>query len=149
MAVLTLKDFRAFLAARRKDGISSRSLARTLSALRSFFRWLEQNEITKNRAVLQVARPKIPHALPKPLTIEKASDLVSPSAHADKPDWIAARDTAVLLLLYGAGLRISARRWQREGVLRCTLRNWMLRGLYELGVSPLRLARSYRPHSSP
>ncbi|MEZ6016535.1 MAG: glycosyltransferase [Planctomycetota bacterium] len=52
-------------------------------------------------------------------------------------------------LVEGARLRVSARRWQREGILRCTLRNWMLRGLYELGVSPLRLARSYRPHSSP
>ena len=107
MSRLTVKDFRAFLTARRKAGIAGRSLARTLSALRSFFRWLEQNEIAKNRAVLQVARPKVPHSLPKPLTVDKAADLVSPASHADKEDWIAARDTAVLLLLYGAGLRIS------------------------------------------
>lgn len=107
MPRLTVKDFRAFMTARRKEGIAGRSLARTLSALRSFFRWLEQNEIAKNRAVLQVARPKVPHSLPKPLTVGKAADLVAPASHADKEEWIAARDTAVLLLLYGAGLRIS------------------------------------------
>lgn len=107
MSVLTVKDFRAFMSARRKAGIAGRSLARTLSALRSFFRWLEQNEIAKNRAILQVMRPKVPHSLPKPLTVDKASDLVAPASHGDKDAWIAARDTAVLLLLYGAGLRIS------------------------------------------
>lgn len=107
MAVLTVKDFRAFLTVRRKAGTAGRSLARALSALRTFFRWLEQNEIAKNRAILQVVRPKVPHSLPKPLTVEKAADLVAPVTHSDKDAWIAARDTAVLLLLYGAGLRIS------------------------------------------
>ncbi|MCB2079690.1 MAG: tyrosine recombinase, partial [Novosphingobium sp.] len=107
MSVLTVKDFRAFLSARRKAGIAGRSLARTLSALRSFFRWLEQEEITKNRSILQVARPKVPHSLPKPLTVDKAGELVERATHDDKSDWIAARDVAVLLLLYGAGLRIS------------------------------------------
>ena len=107
MSSLTVKDYRAFLSARRKAGISSRSLARTLSALRAFFRWLEQRGLVKNRTILQVARPKIPHSIPKPLTTTKAADLVAPTSHNDKEDWIAARDTAVLLLLYGAGLRIS------------------------------------------
>jgi integrase/recombinase XerC len=107
ISILTVKDFRAFLSSRRKVGTASRSLARTLSALRSFFRWLEQNDIAKNRSVLQVTRPKVPHSLPKPLTVEKAAELVAPGAHDDKDHWIAARDTAVLLLLYGAGLRIS------------------------------------------
>ncbi len=104
---LTVKDFRAFLTARRKAGVSSRSLARSLSALRTFFRWLEQSGIAKNRAVLQIARPKVPHAVPKPLTVDKAGDVVALTTHDDKPDWVAVRDVAVLLLLYGAGLRIS------------------------------------------
>ena len=107
LPTLTVRDFRAFLAARRKQGITGRSLARTLSALRSFFRWLETSDIAKNRAALQVASPKIPHSLPKPITVEKARDLVTPEAHEAKDDWIALRDIAVLLLLYGAGLRIS------------------------------------------
>lgn len=100
------RTIRSFLAARRRQGASSRSLARTLSALRSFFRWLEAEEILRNRAILQVALPKVPRSLPKPLTVGKAKELVGARSDADL-DWVAARDTAVLLLLYGAGLRIS------------------------------------------
>jgi integrase/recombinase XerC len=100
------KTFRAFLAHRRKSDVVSRSLARSLSALRTFFRWLEREGKLHNRAVLQVALPKIPHSVPKPLTVEGAASVIGPeSQHAT--EWIAARDVAVLLLLYGAGLRIS------------------------------------------
>jgi integrase/recombinase XerC len=103
---LDAKAFRAFLAHRRKSDVVSRSLARSLSALRTFFRWLEKEDKVENRAVLQVARPKIPHSVPKPLTVDGAASVVVPeNQHA--MEWIAARDTAVLLLLYGAGLRIS------------------------------------------
>lgn len=103
---LDAKTVRAFLASRRKAGVTSRSLARSLSALRTFFRWLEREDTLSNRAVLQVASPKIPHSIPKPLTVEGAASLMERDAH-DETEWIAARDTAVLLLLYGAGLRIS------------------------------------------
>jgi integrase/recombinase XerC len=94
------------MARRRKDGAVSRSLARTMSALRSFFRWLEESERLTNRALGAVALPKIPHGLPKPLTVEKASHVVEGGMEAEL-DWVAARNVAVLLLLYGAGLRIS------------------------------------------
>ena len=100
------RTFRAFLAARRRDGITSRSLARTIAALRAFFRWLEAADILRNRSILQLAQPKLPHSLPKPITIDKAAALVNAPAEIEL-DWVAARDTAVLLLLYGAGLRIS------------------------------------------
>ncbi|MEW5962674.1 MAG: tyrosine recombinase XerC [Pseudomonadota bacterium] len=106
LARLDAKQIRSFLAGRRRQGVESRSLARTLSALRQLFRWLEAEGLVKNRAVLQVSRPKVPHSLPKPLTVEKAAELVEGGMAAEL-DWIAARDTAVLLLLYGAGLRIS------------------------------------------
>jgi integrase/recombinase XerC len=105
LARLDAKAFRAFLASRRKAGVISRSLARSLSALRTFFRWLEREDMLKNRAVLQVALPKIPHSVPKPLTVEGAASLVTEADH--ETEWIAARDVAVMLLLYGAGLRIS------------------------------------------
>lgn len=105
LARLDAKTFRAFLAKRRKSGVVSRSLARSLSALRMFFRWLEREEFLKNRAVLQVALPKIPHSVPKPLNVEAAAAVTQDTGGGD--DWIAARDTAVLLLLYGSGLRIS------------------------------------------
>jgi integrase/recombinase XerC len=106
LAALDAKRIRAFMAARRKAGLTSRSLARTMSALRMFFRWLEAEDIAKSRAVQQVALPKVPHGIPRPLTLEKAAAVVDGGATAEL-DWIAARDTAVLLLLYGSGLRIS------------------------------------------
>jgi integrase/recombinase XerC len=104
-ARLDAKTFRAFLAARRKGGAVSRSLARSLSALRMFFRWLESEELSRNRAILQIALPKIPHSVPKPLNIESAAAVTG--APAAGCYWTVMRDTAVLLLLYGAGLRIS------------------------------------------
>jgi integrase/recombinase XerC len=97
---------RSFLARRRQSGVSSRSLARSLSALRTFFRWLEKQEMVDNRAVAAVAIPKVPHSVPKPLTVAKAVSVVGDTMTSDL-DWVAARDTAVLLLLYGSGLRIS------------------------------------------
>jgi integrase/recombinase XerC len=105
LARLDVKTVRRFLAARRREGAASRSLARTVSALRSFYRWLEGEDLVSNRALAQIAMPRIPHTLPKPLTIAKASALVDDKGAED--DWIRARDVAVMLLLYGAGLRIS------------------------------------------
>jgi integrase/recombinase XerC len=106
LARLDARRFRAFMASRRRALFASRSLARTMSALRAFFRWLEAEEIAKSRAVLQVAMPKVPHGIPKPLTVAKAAAVVDAGSSAEA-DWVAARDTAVLLLLYGCGLRIS------------------------------------------
>ncbi len=105
LEALTAKRVRAFLANRRRQGASSRSLARTLSALRTFFRWLEREEVMRNRVLQQVASPKVPHGIPKPLTVEKASEVTEAAEGAS--EWIVARDAAVLLLLYGCGLRIS------------------------------------------
>jgi len=107
---LHVRDFRSFLAQRRAKGASSRSLARTLSAIRGFFRFLERREVINNQAVLAVQMPKIPHSIPKPLSEEKAEKLINGADLGQRhnaPDWIEARDAAVLVLLYGAGLRIS------------------------------------------
>jgi len=100
------RTFRGFLAARRRGQAESRSLARTLSALRMFFRYLEEEDLVFNRAVMSVQSPKVGHSIPKPLTVEKAKLLVNDETSAEI-DWVGARDTSVLLLLYGAGLRIS------------------------------------------
>lgn len=106
IAAADVKTFRAFLAARRRDGVESRSLARTMSGLRSFYDWLEQSGGPVNRKIKLVGRPRVPHGVPKPLTIEKAAALVD-DVGGIPADWVAARDAAVLLLLYGGGLRIS------------------------------------------
>ncbi len=102
------KTVRAFLSARRKQGAVSRSLSRSLSALRTFFRWLETEGKVRNRALQQVLLPKVARSVPKPLTVANAQRVVEGEMAAeDTADWIAQRDIAVLLLLYGAGLRIS------------------------------------------
>jgi integrase/recombinase XerC len=106
LARLDLKSFRGFLASRRRTGAVSRSLARTLSALRQLFRWLEAQNLVENRKILQLAMPKVPHSVPKPLTVGKAADVVDAGAGAEL-DWVLARDASVLLLLYGCGLRIA------------------------------------------
>lgn len=106
LASLDAKAMRAFMTHRRRAGLTSRSLARSLSALRSFARHLEANAAIEARGLFQVRRPRVPHGVPKPLTREKAATLMS-EPRTGGADWIAARDTAVLLLLYGSGLRIS------------------------------------------
>jgi len=102
---LDVKTARRFMASRRREGASSRSLSRAVSALRTFYRWLDATDQLTNRALTQVAMPRIPHTLPKPLTVDKATALVD--GDGAEEDWIQARDVAVMLLLYGAGLRIS------------------------------------------
>ncbi|MBC8049648.1 MAG: tyrosine recombinase XerC [Chitinophagales bacterium] len=106
---LCASDIRAFLAARRADDACSRSLSRTISALRAFFRFLERAGILKNRALLTISLPKLSHSIPRPLTENKALDLMNASAEplSEAPEWVGARDRAALLLLYGSGLRIS------------------------------------------
>ncbi|MGE0766947.1 MAG: tyrosine recombinase XerC [Hyphomicrobiaceae bacterium] len=103
---LDMRGFRRFMASRRREGIESRSLARAMSALRGFYRFLEKEEIVASRSVFSVSMPKVPRGVPKPLTREKAGELVQDSFEAGL-DWVAARDLAVMLLLYGSGLRIS------------------------------------------
>jgi integrase/recombinase XerC len=114
---LKARDFRGFLASRRAAGVGSRSLARSLSALRMYFRFLERRGYGKNDCVRAVALPKLPHAVPKALTAPKATALIDATkiASPDAPDWVSARDTAVLTLLYGSGLRISEALGLRRG----------------------------------
>ena len=102
-------DIRAFMAARRADGISSRSLMRMLAGARSFARFLERNGRGKVGALSAVRTPKLPKTLPKPLTIAAAKRIADTDLRAgeEREPWILARDAAVLALLYGSGLRIS------------------------------------------
>ncbi|WP_348651787.1 tyrosine recombinase XerC [Iodidimonas sp. MBR-22] len=104
---LTVADFRAFLAQRRADGLGSRSLARALSALRSFFGYLDRAKGIKCDALAAVRSPKLPRRLPRPIGIKDSRTLLSSIGDEAREPWIGARDCAVLSLLYGCGLRIS------------------------------------------
>jgi len=106
LETLRALDFRAFLADRRKQGVESRTLARQLSAVRSFFRYLERNEILANPALSALRTPKKPHAIPKPLDVKSARAVTS-DMETSPVGWVAARDAAVMTLLYACGLRIS------------------------------------------
>jgi integrase/recombinase XerC len=108
LKTLEAADVRAFLAARRNQDVESRSLARQLSAIRSFFTYAARNGHFENTAVDTVRPPKLPHRLPRPVP-ESAVMAVTELADDDFPalPWIKARDAAVLTLLYGCGLRIS------------------------------------------
>jgi len=100
-------DFRAFLAARRKEGSGARSVARNLAGIRSFLRHLEKKGLVNAAGASAVRSPKQPKSLPKPLSDKQAITAVSNESQLHDEPWIAARDAAVMTLLYGCGLRIS------------------------------------------
>ena len=100
-------DFRAFLAARRKEGSGARSVARNLAGIRSFLRHLEKKGLVNAAGASAVRSPKQPKSLPKPLSDKQAIAAVSNESQLHDEPWIAARDAAVMTLLYGCGLRIS------------------------------------------
>src|SRR5712675_2130131 len=109
LAALTPQDVRAFMAARRAEGIAGRSLMRGLAGMRSFARFLERNGKGKVGALAAVRAPKVPKTLPKPLAIVSAKRVTDAGERAgeEREPWVLARDAAVLSLLYGSGLRIS------------------------------------------
>jgi integrase/recombinase XerC len=100
-------DLRAFMAGRRDDGIEPRSLARSLSAIKSFFRFLEREGALSTEALNVIRTPKAKKSLPKALTILEAKATIATTGEMEDRPWVAARDMAVLSLCYGAGLRIS------------------------------------------
>jgi integrase/recombinase XerC len=104
---LRAADIRAFMASRRERDIGSRSLARELSAIKSFFRFLEREGVLSTEAFNVIRAPRQPRSLPKALTMSEAKAAIATTAELEERPWIAARDMAVLSLCYGAGLRIS------------------------------------------
>ena len=107
LGALQVREFRAFLAARRSDGLSAASTARTLSSVRNLYRYLARAENIENDAIEAVQAPKVPHRIPRPITEEAAKSTIEMLSDLATDDWIAARNVAVISLLYGCGLRIS------------------------------------------
>jgi integrase/recombinase XerC len=107
LARLSVRDMRAWMAQMRSGELSARSLARKLSAVKSFFRWLAEREGFDPTAVLSTRAPKFQKKLPRPLAPEAAQAVINTVEIQSKDAWVGARDTAVITLLYGCGLRIS------------------------------------------
>ncbi len=104
---ITVSDMRAWMARARADGIAARSLARKLSAVRSFYRWLAAREGFEPTAVLSTRAPKFRRKLPRPLAEDAARAVIDTVELQSRRPWVAARDVAVVTLLWGCGLRIS------------------------------------------
>lgn len=100
-------EMRAFMAAERARGVSARSLARSLSAVRSFARFAAEREGIDATAALAARGPRLRPRLPRPLPAEAARAVIDAAEVAAPEPWVAARDAAVLTLLWGCGLRLS------------------------------------------
>ena len=128
LARLEARDFRAFLAERRKEGLQPPSLKLELSALKSFYKFLRKRAGIDNDAIDAMRGPRMKERLPRPVSAEDAEALIERAA-TTKPSpraecWEQARDAALFTLLYGAGLRISealSLRW-KDAPLEETLR---------------------------
>ncbi|WP_425456130.1 tyrosine recombinase XerC [Aliishimia ponticola] len=107
LARITVSDMRAWMARMRGSGVGARSLARKLSAVKSFYRWLAAREGFEPTAVLSARAPKFTKKLPRPLPENAARDVIDTVAQQSSQPWVNARDAAVLTLLWGCGLRIS------------------------------------------
>ena len=106
LAKLSAADIRAFITHRRAQDLGPRGVQRALAAIRGFFRYLAREGIADNAAPRAIRTPRIPRTLPRPLSVTDMDRTIA-EAGTREIDWLAARDTALLTLLYGAGLRIS------------------------------------------
>ncbi|SFJ71342.1 tyrosine recombinase XerC [Celeribacter neptunius] len=107
IATLRITDMRAWMAHERARGVAPRSLARSLSAVKSFTRWLSERDGFDATAILSTRSPKFQKKLPRPLAPEAARGMLATVELQSEEPWVAARDVAVVTLLYGCGLRIS------------------------------------------
>jgi integrase/recombinase XerC len=104
---VTTADLRAQLAHRRSEGLSNASAARELSALKAFIKFARQKAGDTSAQPPRMRGPRIKKGLPRPVSPDDAIGLSETVGALAAEDWIGARDQAVLLLLYGAGLRIA------------------------------------------
>lgn len=107
LKALRTSDFRSWMAWRRRGDISNATAARGLSSVKSLFRFLEKLDLVDSAALNALRTPKLPHGVPKPVAVHQAQDILNEVADLHEEGWVAARDVAVVSLLYGCGLRIS------------------------------------------
>lgn len=96
----------AFQAERQADGLTPTSMARSLSALKSLFAFLDKRGICTNAAIANAEAPKLPRSVPKPMSVEDAFETLDAAEDIAREPWHGKRDRALFALLYGCGLRI-------------------------------------------
>ncbi len=104
---LNIRDFRAFLSYRNDKYIEKSSIARELSTLRNFFKWLKRRKILQNSAISVIRSPRRAKVLPKALDVDQTFNVIDAAGDVYKKEWQGLRDTAIFTILYGSGLRIS------------------------------------------
>ena len=104
---LTITDFRSFLAWRTEQKISKASIARGVSALKNFFRFLMREGLVQNKSIMAVRSARPNKILPHPLSAEQAKKFLKLAFSMQKEAWQGERDVALFTLMYGAGLRIA------------------------------------------
>lgn len=107
LARIDATAFRAWLADRQKRGMAARSTARALSAMRGFMKWANRNRGIKNEAIELISSPKIPKSIPHALDESEIKSMDDLIRQIEPMPWIAARNHALLLLIFGSGMRIS------------------------------------------
>ena len=107
VAAVTTRDLRGHLASRRADGIGNVSAARELSALKAFIGFAREKVGAEPGSGPRLRGPRIKKGLPRPITPDEAANVVDTVGEFAAEDWIGLRDMAVLLLMYGAGLRVA------------------------------------------
>jgi len=103
---LEAKDFRAWLA-NRSGEFEATSTARALSTIKSFYRYLEKQSHAKNDAILHIRGPKLKKSIPKAVSEEQSTQALGIIGTQHEEEWVNKRDLALLVLIYGCGLRIS------------------------------------------
>jgi len=126
-------EFRAWLADRAHQGLARTSTARAFSSVRSFFRFLDKRDLAHNASIAAIQTPKLPRSVPKALSERDMAELLEPppSTTTGRDGWIEQRDTAILLLLYGAGLRIG----EALGLAKATIDSLLDRGQDTLDIT--------------
>ena len=106
---LSIRDFRAWLTWLSEQGLSPRSRARALSSIRSLFRYLDNVGLGQNPVLAALRTPKSDRLVPRPLSKRDAKETIAAAGQstAEPKAWLALRDHALLMLLYGTGMRIS------------------------------------------
>ena len=107
LARLDVRNFRAFISFRASKHLEKTSLAREISTIKNFFRWLDNNDIVKNSAIQVISSPRKAKILPKAIDVNETFNVLDSAKEFSKKAWEGLRDTAILTLLYGCGLRIS------------------------------------------